>query len=176
MVVKKKYRKKKLSPIGKILSSSFKGLGLDLKFSQQSIIDKWHEIVGEQIDSISKPQYFKFHTLFVNVSDSMWLHQLTFLEDRVKEQINKFAKRKLVKKIYFKVGEFHKNDNKKSIDKDDLHINFLDFTDINDEKNADLALDNLNNPELKVILKRIIMKGKGVDNFRRQQKKQLYPI
>ena len=85
----RKYPMKKLSPLGRILTRSFKNLGIDLKIAQQKVMDQWLEIVGEPIDFISRPRNFKFRTLFVNVSDSMWLHQLFFIDDQIKEKLNK---------------------------------------------------------------------------------------
>jgi hypothetical protein len=156
----------KFAPLGKVLFKSFKSLGIDLKIAQQKVMDKWLEIVGEPIDAVSKPHYFKFRTLFVNVSNPIWLHQLVFMEDQIKEKINKSMGRKLVQKIYFKAGEVPVNKAIKPVKKEDSHINFFDFINKNDEKEADRALDTLKDADLKQLLKRIMMKGKGAEMFR----------
>lgn len=165
---RKKYPRQKLAPLGRIISRSVKKLGLEVQFYQQKIIDHWEEIAGGHINAISKPQRFKFQTLFINVADSMWMHQLVFMEEQIKEKINKFARRKLVQKIYFKVGELSENIAEKDVYDPSLKINFLDLTDNSDEMDADRALQNIENPDLKIILKRIMMKGAGADKFRRQ--------
>ena len=162
----RKYSKKKLSPLGGILTRSFKRLGIDIKITQQKVIDQWLDIVGEPIDSVSKPRYFKFRTLFVNVSDSMWLHQFVFMEDQIKEKINKFMGRKLVQKIYFKIGECPASKTKKPFKKEDSRIDLLGFTNKNDEKDVDAALNALKDADLKIALKRIMIKGKGAEMLR----------
>ena len=170
MATARKYSRKKLSHLGKILNRSFKKLGIDLKITQQNVLDKWLEIVGEPIDSISKPQYFKFRTLFVNVSDPMWLQQLVFMEDEIIKKINKSMGRKFIQKIYFKVGELSLNKTKKPNEKEDPRIDILDFINKSDEKDADAALGTLKNADLKKTLKRIMIKTKGAETFRHAQK------
>tara|TARA_B100000315_G_scaffold94826_1_gene87158 strand:+ start:11653 stop:12186 length:534 start_codon:yes stop_codon:yes gene_type:complete len=170
MAAARKYSMNKLSPLGRILNRSFKSLGIDLKIAQQKVIDQWLEIVGEPIDSVSNPRYFKFRTLFVNVSDSMWLHQLVFMEDQIKEKINKFVGRKLVQKIYFKIGELSASKAKKPIEKEDSHIDLYGLTNKNDEKDADAALNVLKDADLKIALKKIMIKGKGAEMFRHERK------
>ena len=166
MATARKYSINKLSPLGRILNRSFKSLGIDFKIAQQKVIDQWLEIVGESIDSVTKPRYFKFRTLFVNVSDSMWLHQLVFMEDQIKEKINKSMGRKLVQKIYFKIGELSASKAKKPLEKEDSSIDLYGFTNKNDEKDADAALNALKDADLKIALKRIMIKGKGVEMLR----------
>ncbi len=176
MVSVKKVRKRKLFPLGNILSKSFKNLGLETKFAQQQIMDQWDDIAGEKIGSVSAPQYFKFRTLFIKVIDPAWLQQLVFLEDKIKDKINKRAKKELVQKIYFKVGEFSENNRKKPKEKENIPINFLDFTDLKDEKEVEIVSKNIKNNELKMVIKRILMKGSGVNKIRCQEKKKNYPI
>ena len=175
MAAARKYPMKKLSPLGRILTRSFKSLGVDLKITQQKVMDQWLEIVGEPIDSISRPRYFKFRTLFVNVSDSMWLHHLVFMEDQIKEKINKFMGRKLVQKIYFKVGELSSIKAKKPLEKEDSRIDLFRFTNKNDEKDADAVVSDLKDADLKIILKRIMIKGKGAEMFRSARKESSSP-
>jgi len=170
MATARKYSINKLSPLGRILNRSFKSLGIDFKIAQQKVIDQWLEIVGEPIDSVSKPRYFKFRTLFVNVSDSMWLHQLAFMEDQIKGKINKSMGRKLVQKIYFKIGELSASKAKKPLEKEDSRIDLYGFTNKNDEKDADAALNALKDTDLKIALKRIMIKGKGAEMLRRVRK------
>jgi hypothetical protein len=158
MVASRKYSINKLSPLESILNRSFKSLRIDFKIAQQKVIDQWLEIVGEPIDSVSKPRYFKFRTLFVNVSDSMWLHQLVSMG------------RKLVQKIYFKIGELSASKAKKPLEKEDSRIDLYGFTNKNDEKDADAALNALKDTDLKIALKRIMIKGKGAEMLRRVRK------
>ena len=167
----KRATKKKLFPLGNILSKSFKNLGIETKFAQQQIMDQWDDIAGEKIGSVSAPEYFKFRTLFVKVLDPVWLQQLVFLEDKIKEKINKRINRELVQKIYFKVGEFSEKKAKKP--KENNSVNFLDFTDLKDEKEVEIALKDINDHELKMVLKRVLMKCSGVVKTRCGKKKNL---
>lgn len=143
-----------------------------MDFAKQKILDSWNEVVGKQISSISQPDHFKFQTLFVNVSDSNWLHELVFFEEKIIEKINKYAGKKLVQKIYFRVSDFADKVTKKTISNEGVVVEFLDLTNSNDEKEVDLTIRSLEDPELKSILKRIMMKGRGVDKARHQQRKE----
>ena len=71
------------------------------------------------------------------------------------------------------MGEFSEKKAKKPKEKENSPINFLDFTDLKDEKEVEIALRNINNHELKIVLKRILMKGSGVDETRCQKKEKL---
>ncbi len=172
MAALKKTPRKKLSPLGKVLSRSFKSLGIESNFAKQKLLNSWEEVVGKQISSISQPEYFKFRTLFVNVCDSNWIHQLVFLEDNIKEKINQFIGKKLVQKIYFKVGEFPERETKKTISNKGGFINFIDLINANDKMEVEHVIDTLKDPELKNILMRIMMKGRGAYKFRHGQKKE----
>ena len=74
--------------------------------------------------------------------------------------------RKLVQKIYFKIGELSASKAKKPLEKEDSRIDLYGFTNKNDEKDADAALNALKDADLKIALKRIMIKGKGVEMLR----------
>ncbi len=56
-----------------------------------SLIESWHEIVGERIAGFTKPLAIDQHRiLHVEVSDSSWMHELSFLKQPIMDGINDY--------------------------------------------------------------------------------------
>ena len=71
------------------------------------IWDHWTKAVGEEIAKNAKPALFKDGTLIVNVSSSVWIQHLRFLENDMISNINQLVEKELVKKIRFKIAKLH---------------------------------------------------------------------
>ena len=65
----------------------------------------WHGSMEEGILENTKPSALRGRILYVNVSSSVWLHELHFEKNRLIEQINQALGRRLVEDIRFKVGQ-----------------------------------------------------------------------
>ena len=87
-----------------ILESVFQKRKLDKSFQ---VFDIWEEAVGTRIARHSQPKGLKDHTLWVTVDNSIWMHQLTFLEGQIKEKLSQMMGSPLVEKIRFQIGEIH---------------------------------------------------------------------
>jgi len=91
-----------------ILDALFQRRKLDSRIKSFRVFDIWDEAVGTRISRHSQPKGFsKDHILWVTVDNSIWLHQLTFLEGQLKEKINQMMGSHLVEKIRFQIGEIH---------------------------------------------------------------------
>ena len=96
-----------METIKTILESVFQRRKLDSRLKGCQVFDIWEEAVGTRIARHSQPRGFRDHTLWVTVDNSIWMHQLTFLEGQIKEKLNQMMGSPLVEKIRFQIGESH---------------------------------------------------------------------
>ncbi len=89
-------------------------LGLALKKyrpAQDTLItqiwDIWDSAVGTPIALNAKPDTFKNGLLCVNVSSSVWIHQLKFLEKNMIHNLNAGLETQMITHIRFKIGKIH---------------------------------------------------------------------
>lgn len=64
----------------------------------------WSELVGDTIGQHSYPAAMKGRLLLVNVSSSVWLHEMRFLKTDLIEKINQRWGQPLIGDIKFKVA------------------------------------------------------------------------
>ncbi len=64
----------------------------------------WKEVVGETVARHARPSKIQKGLLFVSVSNSMWMQELQFLKEMVKEKINGRLGRPVIKDIFFVLG------------------------------------------------------------------------
>lgn len=95
----------RFSPLGAVLSQAIKDLNLERQLDQQKIWEVWEEAVGKTIAQVAQPDRVRFRTLFVRVTDSVWLHHLASLQGLILKKVNRKIGRKVIEKIYFRLGE-----------------------------------------------------------------------
>lgn len=98
------YKKKKPKLVGDSLNQILKKYGLFDKIKEHSMFIIWNEEVGQSISLHAQPVFFKQGKLFVTVDNSVWVNELKFLKEQIKEKINKRLGMNKIKEIYFKVG------------------------------------------------------------------------
>lgn len=64
----------------------------------------WDTAVGKAVAENARPEAFKGKLLLVNVTNSIWLHQLQFLKKEIIAKINDAMGKELVEEIKFKIG------------------------------------------------------------------------
>ena len=64
----------------------------------------WHKAVGGKIAAKTLPQTIKKNILFVTVSNSVWMQELQFLKDQIRERINKALPALTIDDIRFTIG------------------------------------------------------------------------
>jgi hypothetical protein len=64
----------------------------------------WDEIVGSAVSKNARPSRIKNGMLRVTVSDPIWLQELQFIEESIREKLNEKLGRNAVKKVEFKIG------------------------------------------------------------------------
>lgn len=90
--------------IGGILEKVLKNLGISGQLKLIRIMSQWEKIFGPPISRITFPRDLKGKTLFVDVQDSVWLQQLTFMDKMIMDKVNQRLNSKAVEKIHFSVG------------------------------------------------------------------------
>jgi len=64
----------------------------------------WDEIVGPSISKNAQPSGINDKKLKVIVSNPIWLQELQFTEESIRNQLNRKLGRKAIRKIDFRVG------------------------------------------------------------------------
>ena len=93
-----------LTPLKDILESLFKDKSLPFNPEDANIWKLWDEIVGPAISKHAQPARIKNRKLWVHVSEPIWLQELEFQEETIKQRLNDRLGRKAVDKIEFRLG------------------------------------------------------------------------
>jgi hypothetical protein len=99
-----KQDKKSFIHIKEVIDTIFATSGVPINFDDIRIWKVWEGVVGKKIAKHTRPSSIKKGVLLVKVSDSIWLQDLEFKAETIKEGLNKKLQREAVKKIRFKVG------------------------------------------------------------------------
>lgn len=97
-------KKEPLTPLKDILSGLFNSPNLPFNPDDARIWKVWDDAVGPAIARNARPSWIKKGRLRVVVSDPIWLQELEFVGDTIKEKVNKELGRKAVKRIEFRLG------------------------------------------------------------------------
>jgi len=77
---------------------------IPINFDDIRIWKVWGGVVGKKIAEHARPSSIKKGVLVVKVSDSVWLQELEFEAETIKEGLNRKLQREAIKKIRFRVG------------------------------------------------------------------------
>jgi hypothetical protein len=87
-----------------IISAIFSDSKLPFNPDDARIWQEWDDVVGDPICRHARPAWVKEGRLRVKVTDPIWLQELDFLGENIKDRLNKRLGREAVKKIEFRVG------------------------------------------------------------------------
>ncbi len=94
-----------LTKIKGILSKALAHKGLDKKIERYEFILHWHEIVGESLARISKPECIHNRTLIVRVVHSTWAQELAFMKPVLIQKVIPYLRKgDSIDDIVFRVG------------------------------------------------------------------------
>ena len=93
-----------LTPLKDIIANIFEGSTLPFNPDDARIWKDWEGVVGAAIARNARPSWIKNGRLRVNVSDPIWLQELEFVGETIKEKLNGKLGRNAVKKIDFRLG------------------------------------------------------------------------
>jgi hypothetical protein len=71
---------------------------------EKRLLSLWNRAVGPQIAAQTRPRYIKGKTLFVDVTTSVWMHQLHFLKADIIRQCNSLAQKAAIRNIFLFSG------------------------------------------------------------------------
>ena len=92
------------TPIKEVIDTIFATSALPINFDDMRIWKLWDGVVGKKIAEHARPFSIKKGILLVMVTDSIWLQELEFKTEGIKEKLNSKLQRKAIKKIRFRVG------------------------------------------------------------------------
>ena len=97
-------RKDKLTSLKDIIADIFGDSSLPFNPDDALIWKVWDEAVGPSISKNAHPLWIKDRNLRVSVSDPIWLQELRFMEETMRDKINEKLGREAVEKIEFRLG------------------------------------------------------------------------
>jgi hypothetical protein len=91
-------------PIKEVIDNIFATSALPINFDDMRIWKLWDGVVGKKIAEHARPSSIKKGVLLVKVTDSIWLQELEFKTELIKEKLNSKLQRQAIKKIRFRVS------------------------------------------------------------------------
>ena len=101
-------KKDKLTSLKDIMANILGDSKLPFNPEDALIWKVWDEAVGPAISKNTHPLWIKDRNLRVSVSDPIWLQELRFVEETMRDKINEKLGRKAVEKIEFRLGSKQK--------------------------------------------------------------------
>jgi predicted nucleic acid-binding Zn ribbon protein len=95
---------KQMKPLGEALASYLTSSGLAARVEQATVIPEWATLVGPQIGAVTEPLLITADgTLFVAVTTSPWMAELTLMERQLLTTLNRVPGRAPVTKIRYRL-------------------------------------------------------------------------
>jgi predicted nucleic acid-binding Zn ribbon protein len=97
-------KKDQFTSIKDIISSLLKDPSLPFNPADARIWEVWDEAVGPGIAGHAKPSWIRKGLLRVEVSDPIWLQELEFISDDIRERLNERLGGKRIKRLEFRLS------------------------------------------------------------------------
>lgn len=97
-------RKGKPEPISSLLQGIVENISRAKKNDINTIVNEWSNITGREIFRHTKPVSLKQGNLLVNVDESAWLYQVSFMKNDIVTALNKKLGQNKIKNIRFRIG------------------------------------------------------------------------
>ncbi len=97
-------KKESMSSIREILQGVLSGANRRFNNADSEIWEVWDEVVGSAIAEHASPSKITKNRLIVHVPESVWLQELEYVSETIKEKLNQRLGRKAVDKIIFRPG------------------------------------------------------------------------
>ena len=95
--------------IDKVLQNALQQVGIKEKIEEYRAVVHWYK-VASNLALRTEPAGIGHGRLFVNVTDSVTLHQLTFYKKQYIDKINLMMGKNIVKDIVFRIGNINKKE------------------------------------------------------------------
>lgn len=95
--------KSSLTPLKEIVEKLFQRGELPFDIEDAKVWQVWEEVVGRPVSSHATPLWIKNRLLRVKVCDPIWLQELRFQEQEIREKLNLRLGKQAVDKIEFRL-------------------------------------------------------------------------
>jgi hypothetical protein len=142
--------------------------GIPVAGANTSLRRVWNEAVGPQIAAQTLPEQIRRSVLSVKVASSVWMHQLQFLKKDIIQKFNSLYGEGTVEKLNFSIGEVPANhaENAAVVPLS----TWMSFLKERDERLMAESLAAINDPELKEILQRVMIREISRRRFLQRRK------
>ena len=97
-------KKDSMTSLKDILQGLLSGANLKFNPADAEIWEVWDDVVGQAIAEHAQPSNITKKRLRVHVSEPIWLQELEFVADTIREKLNDKLGRKAVEKVIFRLG------------------------------------------------------------------------
>ena len=97
-------KKESMTALKDILQGLLANSNLKFNPSDAEIWEVWDEVVGPAIAEHAQPSGITKKTLRVRVEEPIWLQELEFVAETIKDKLNKKLGRNAVEKVIFRLG------------------------------------------------------------------------
>ncbi|PKN50735.1 MAG: hypothetical protein CVU55_15535 [Deltaproteobacteria bacterium HGW-Deltaproteobacteria-13] len=160
--MRRRKKQAQLLSIGEVLFSVLKKRGMTSKIEENALVKLWPKAVGPQIASKTKPDCLRGGTLFVKTISSVWVQQLHFIKEEIREKLNQLSGKSAIKEIRFLVG--HSLVQEK--EEENISLTKKSMLKKRDREMIAQCTDALADQELAAILKRVMQ----IEISRRRQR------
>ena len=120
------------------------------------IVQHWATIAGTQLMAVTQPESIRGRVLFVNVSDAIWLQQITFYQAQLLENIRRVLGEVPITKLHFTLAMSSPRPPVLSLPEEDLEP--LPLTAV-EEQQMQESTAGIADPELRETVRRAWQRG-----------------
>jgi predicted nucleic acid-binding Zn ribbon protein len=93
-----------VSSLRTALERSLRDLGLQNRLKGEQLTVLWPKLVGPTVAKIASPTQFRNGTLFIDVTDSVWMQELKFQEGELIGRLNEALGETLVRRLFLQLA------------------------------------------------------------------------
>ncbi len=90
--------------LGSLVMGALRGLDLDARVKEYTLLQLWDEVVGEQVAGAAQPEFIREGRMFVVTKSPVWSNELMLYKPDMIARLNKKMGGSVLKDIIFKAG------------------------------------------------------------------------
>jgi hypothetical protein len=145
-------------PVSSLLEWILKEFNLKTGLKAHKVFEIWDEVVGETIAKKARPEVIRNRVLVVKVNSSPWIQELQFMKEMIKGKLNEKIGENVIDDLFFQLGSIQvEKEEPVTPPLKDWHEVTLPKKEL---REVEKSLKGLNDPDLKSILKGILVSQK----------------
>lgn len=124
------------------------------KIEENAVLKLWPKAVGRKIAVQTQPDGLRGGTLFIKTTSSVWVQQLHFMKEEIRQKLNELAGKDAIKEIRFSVG--HEISKTRPTIEEEIATAKKSFLKDRDKKMIAECTSSLADCELAAIFKRVM--------------------